>query len=71
MTAITPRVIDISLHNVGPLKRGAIDFEAVASAGICGVICKASEGAAYGDPTYAPRRKEIKAAGVLHGAYRR
>jgi hypothetical protein len=29
MTATTPRVIDISHHNIGPLKGGQIDFEAV------------------------------------------
>ena len=69
MTAITPRVIDISHHNVGPLKGGGIDFEAVAAAGIWGVIHKASEGAGYGDPTYAARRPLIKAAGLEHGAY--
>lgn len=66
---ITPRVIDISHHNIGPLKGGAIDFGAVAAAGIWGVICKASEGAGYGDPTYDARRAAIKAAGLLHGAY--
>lgn len=66
---ITPRVIDISHHNVGPLKGGAIDFASVASGGIWGVICKASEGAGYGDPTYASRRMAIKQAGLLHGAY--
>lgn len=69
MTAFTPRVIDLSHHNVGPLKGGGIDFDAVATAGIWGVICKASEGAGYGDPTYDVRRRSIKAAGLLHGAY--
>lgn len=69
MTAMTPRVIDISHHNIGPLAGGAIDFHAAADAGIFGVICKASEGAGYGDPTYAPRRRQIEAAGLEHGAY--
>lgn len=64
-----PRVIDISHHNVGPLKGGQIDFAAVATAGIWGVICKASEGVGYGDPTYDARRTAIKTAGLLHGAY--
>jgi hypothetical protein len=50
---LTPREIDISHHNVGPLKGGGIDFEA--AAGIRVVICKASEGADYGDPTYDAR----------------
>lgn len=68
MTQIA-RVIDISHHNVGPLKGGQIDFAAVAQAGIWGVICKASEGAGYGDPTYDVRRPLIKAAGLEHGAY--
>ncbi|SDD95768.1 lysozyme [Bradyrhizobium brasilense] len=66
---MTPRVIDISHHNVGPLPGGQIDFSALASAGIWGVICKASEGAGYGDPTYRRRREQIKQAGLLHGAY--
>ncbi len=66
---VTARVIDISHHNVGPLKGGQIDFAAVAAAGIWGVICKASEGGGYGDPTYDARRVAIKAAGLLHGAY--
>lgn len=66
---ITPRVIDISHHNVGPLKGGEIDFMAVLKAGIWGVICKASEGSLYGDPTYEARRDAIKGAGLLHGAY--
>lgn len=69
MAIITPRVIDISHHNVGPLKGGQIDFEAAAKAGIWGVICKASEGTGYGDPTYDARRPLIKAAGLVHGAY--
>lgn len=66
--AITPRVIDISHHNSGPI-RGEIDFAAVGNAGIWGVICKASEGTGYADPTYDSRRALIKAAGLLHGAY--
>lgn len=69
MSSITPRVIDISHHNVGPLKGGQIDFDAAAQAGIWGVICKASEGTGYGDPTYDSRRALIKAAGLAHGAY--
>lgn len=69
MTSMTPRVIDISHWNAGPLKGGAIDFSLVANAGIWGVICKASEGVGSSDPTYASRRPAIKAAGLLHGAY--
>lgn len=69
MTTMTPRVIDISHHNVGPLPGGQIDFSALASAGIYGVICKASEGSGYGDPTYRRRREQIKQANLLHGAY--
>jgi lysozyme len=64
-----PRVVDISHHNIGPLKGGQIDFGAMAAAGIWGVICKASEGAGYGDPTYDARRPLIKSAGLEHGAY--
>jgi lysozyme len=66
---MTPFVIDISHHNVGPLHGGEIDFNAIRSAGIVGVICKASEGSGYGDPTYADRRVAIESAGLKHGAY--
>lgn len=68
---LIPRVVDISHHNEGPLPGRAIDFAAVAKAGIWGVIHKATEGLSTSavDATYAPRRKQILAAGLLHGAY--
>lgn len=58
-----PRVIDISHHNT------VKDLKATASAGVWGVIHKASQGRAYRDPDYAGRRKLATAAGLLWGAY--
>jgi hypothetical protein len=58
-----PRVIDISHHNT------VKDLKATASAGVWGVIHKASQGRAYRDPDYAGRRKLAAAAGLLWGAY--
>jgi lysozyme len=58
-----PRVVDLSHHNV------VKDFGAAAAAGIWGVIHKASQSTNYGDPEYAQRRIDAKAAGLLWGAY--
>lgn len=69
MPTFVPRVVDISHHNVGPLAGRQIDFQKVADSDIWGVICKASEGTSYTDPTYKARRPLIKAAKLLHGAY--
>ncbi len=56
-------VIDIS-HNVQ-----VSDFRAVRRAGQLAVIHKATEGGDWIDPSYAPRRAEAEAAGLLWGAY--
>lgn len=45
------------------------DFAAAKNAGLAGVICKATQGAGFRDPTYAERRGQAKAAGLLWGAY--
>jgi lysozyme len=58
-----PRVADISHHNV------VTNFGKAAEAGLWGIIHKASQGRAYVDPTYGPRRPEAVAAGLLWGAY--
>jgi len=63
--ALTPNVLDISHHQV--LEPDA--FAKMAEAGIQGVIHKASEGSGYVDRTYAARRKDCEAAGLLWGAY--
>jgi len=60
---ITPRVIDISHHNV------VKDMKAMAAFGIWGVIHKASQGKAYLDPDYPVRRKQAAALNLLWGAY--
>src|SRR5450432_2529094 len=57
-------VIDIS-HNVT-----VSDFNAVRRSGnILGVIHKSTEGGDWIDPSYAPRRPQAEAAGLLWGAY--
>jgi lysozyme len=57
-------VIDIS-HNVT-----VTDFNAVRRSGnILGVIHKSSEGGDWVDPSYAVRRPQAEAAGLLWGAY--
>ncbi len=56
-------VIDIS-HNVQ-----VSDFRAVRSSGILAVVHKTSEGGDWSDPSYAPRRQEAEAAGLLWGGY--
>lgn len=66
---MTPRVVDLSHHNIGPLDGHRIDFAAMAAAGIWGVIHKASQGAAYRDPKYRERRTAATAAGLFWGAY--
>ena len=64
MTATpTNAVIDISHYNT------QVDFAQAKAGGIMGVIQKATQGAAYVDPTYATRRPEAEAAGLLWGAY--
>ena len=56
-------VIDIS-HNVT-----VSDFRAVRNSGILGLIHKATEGGDWVDPSYAARRPQAEAAGLLWGAY--
>ena len=57
-------VIDISHHN-----QGTLDFVAARAAGVVGVICKATQGTSYKDPTYSGRRTAALSAGLLWGAY--
>jgi len=56
-------VVDLSHHNA------TVDFAAAKADGIQGVIYKATQGATYTDPTYATRRNEANAQGLLWGAY--
>ena len=56
-------VIDIS-HNVT-----VTDFALVRQSNILGVIHKTSEGGDWFDPSYAPRRAQAEAAGLLWGGY--
>lgn len=56
-------VIDISHH------QSAVDFRAVAAAGILGVIHKATQGTAGVDSRFRERRARALGAGLLWGAY--
>ncbi len=56
-------VIDIS-HNVT-----VSDFGAVRRSGILAVMHKVSEGGDWFDPSYAPRRRQAEAAGLLWGGF--
>lgn len=60
---LNPIVIDISHHNK------VQSFEAAYQAGIRGVIHKATEGLAYVDKDYGPRRQAAHNAKMLWGAY--
>jgi len=65
---VIPRVVDLSHHNYDDLG-GQFDWGAVRRAGIWGVIYKATESDDYQDDTYPDARRQIKAAGLLFGAY--
>jgi lysozyme len=56
-------VVDLSHHN------SVTDFNAVKTAGVAGVIHKATQGLSYTDPTYSSRRPQALAAGLMWGAY--
>ena len=63
MAAVKLIVVDLSHYDT------VTDFSAAKSAGVAGVIYKATQGSAWQDPTYASRRGEAVAAGLLWGAY--
>lgn len=56
-------VIDVSHHN------GAIDWPAVAAAGIALALVKATQGTGFVDPAFARNRAAAAAAGILVVAY--
>lgn len=56
-------VIDLSHFNT------VTSFPNIKSAGIVGIIHKATEGTGWSDPTYAGRKPQALAAGLLWGAY--
>ncbi len=56
-------VIDVSHFDGSP------DWDQVRSAGILGVIHKATQGKTYVDPTFAAARQAVPSAGFLWGAY--
>ncbi|HKV39210.1 MAG TPA: glycoside hydrolase family 25 protein [Blastocatellia bacterium] len=56
-------VVDISHHN------GEVDLDKAKTAGILGVIHKATQSTTYTDPNYAANRDKAAAAGLLWGAY--
>lgn len=62
------KVLDLSHHNDGP-DGGPIDFEAIYSFGVRGIIHKSSQGVGNVDQMYAKRRQAALDAGLLWGAY--
>lgn len=61
--ANTNAVIDISHHN------GDVDLQQAKTAGVVGIIQKATQGTSYIDPTFARNRSRAAGAGLLFGAY--
>jgi len=47
----------------------ASDYEAVAAAGVIGVIYKSTQGTGYTDPTYKAQKKAALSAGLCWGSY--
>jgi lysozyme len=68
---INLKVLDLSHHNCGPSgdPDDTIDFNAIASFGIEGIIHKASQGISVVDRKYAERRSAAVEAGLMWGAY--
>ena len=60
---MTDPVVDISHW------QDNVNFEAMAQAGVVGVIHKATEGSSYIDANYSGRKKSATEAGLLWGAY--
>jgi lysozyme len=58
-----PLGIDVSHHN------GAVDWTAVARAGLVFALVKATEGATFTDHLFGDNWARIKAAGLMRGAY--
>jgi glycosyl hydrolase family 25 len=56
-------VVDLSHHN------GSVDLVKAKTAGILGIIQKATQGDDFVDPTFAANRKKANDAGLLVGAY--
>jgi lysozyme len=56
-------VVDLSHNNA------TVDLVAAKSAGILGVIHKATQGTGFSDPAYSARRQAASDAGLLWGAY--
>lgn len=63
MAAVKLIVVDLSHYDT------VTDLNAAKNAGLAGIIYKATQGSTYQDPTYAGRRGEAAAAGLLWGAY--
>jgi len=56
-------VVDLSHHN------GKVNLARAQADGVIGIIQKATQGATFVDPTYAPNHTQAIKAGVLWGAY--
>src|ERR1700746_1712391 len=60
-----PNLLVIDLSHWDPPE----DYDAVAAAGVCGIIYKATQGTGYRDSTYLKQRQAALKAGLLWGAY--
>jgi lysozyme len=60
---VTDAIIDLSHFNLNP------NFAVAKTAGILGVIHKATQGTGFTDPAYTPHRDAAQAAGLWWGAY--
>ena len=56
-------IIDLSHHNE------SVDLATAQGDGILGILHKSTQGSRFIDPTFADRRKQANAAGLLWGAY--
>src|SRR5262245_21176997 len=63
MTLVNRKVLDISHHNT------VSNWQSIVSAGVVGIIHKATEGTSYVDAQYKSAREQAKKVGLLWGAY--
>jgi lysozyme len=60
-----PNVLVVDIYHLTP----AVDFKAIKSSGVVGVIHKSSQGTSFVDAAYSERRAAARSAGLLWGAY--
>lgn len=68
-TVPAPPPIRAKLLDMSEAQGKRVDFQAIADAGYCGVLLKATEGAHYVDPTFDADSRLAREANLLVGAY--